>query len=299
MYEYRLYGLKVKSDIEFKQLVKHEEGMPDEPCVYVEKVDVPDFLKEKAECQYEIGETLSWLCNKTTWLIVENGEKIGYCLTGGGFPEYLQSYILGFGMAMLAMQRRELAIHCSAVADENGAVLIAGESGAGKSTVTTAFLEKGYRLMADDMAFVTINKEKKAVAKPAFPYQKLCRNVAIEKGCPLEDLVYINEEKDKFLVPFEGKFLLDEVPVKGFVMLGVRNTDEVVSNKVEGISKFPVYTQNLFLRHLLKRDKFPSSVAQECLEVASLVSTFFVARPKEGDTVSEVVSRVFELVENK
>ena len=298
MYEYRLYGLKVKSDIEFEQLVKHEPGMPEEPCVYVEKMDVPEELKAKAERKYEMGESYSWLCNNTTWLFVENGEKIGYCLTGGGFPAYLQSYILGFGMAMLAMQRGELAIHCSAVADKDGAVLIAGESGAGKSTVTTAFLEKGYRLMADDMAFVEINQEKKAVAKPAFPYQKLCRNVAIEKGHELEDLIYINEEKDKFLVPFDGEFLLDEVPVKAFVMLGIRDTEEVISSKVEGISKFPVFTQNLFLRKLLKRDKYPSSVAQKCLETASLVPTYFVGRPKEVDTVSEVISKVFEFVEN-
>lgn len=298
MYEYRLYGLKVKSDIEFKQLVKHEPGMPDEPCVYVEKVEVPDSIKEKADRQYEMGDSLSWLCNKTTWLVVENGEKIGYCLTGDGFPAYLQSYILGFGMAMLGMQRGEMAIHCSAVAAEDGAVLIAGESGAGKSTVTTAFLEKGYRLMADDMAFVEVKEDGKAVVKPAFPYQKLCRNVATEKGHTLEDLIYINEEKDKFLVPFEGEFLLQEVPLKAFVMLGVRDTDEVVSQEVTGLSKFPVYTQNLFLRHLLKRDKYPPTVAEKCLKIAGVVPTFFVGRPKEGDTVSKVVSKVFEFVEN-
>ena len=298
MYEYRLYGLKVKSDIEFKQLVKHQVGMPDEPCIYVEKVDVPDDLKAIKERKYEIGEKFSWLCNNTTWLLVENGEKIRYCLTGGGYPAYLQSYILGFGMAMLAMQRGMLAIHCSAVSDKKGAVLIAGESGAGKSTVTTAFLEKGYHLMADDMAFVEIGEEKKAFAKPAFPYQKLCRNVATEKGHDLDELIYINEEKDKFLVPFEGEFLLQEVPLKAFVMLGVRDTDEVVSQEVTGLSKFPVYTQNLFLRHLLKRDKYPPTVAEKCLKIAGVEPTFFVARPKEGDTVSEVVKKVFEFVEN-
>ena len=298
MYEYRLYGLKVKSDIEFKQLVKHQVGMPDEPCIYVEKVDVPDDLKAIKERKYEIGENFSWLCNNTTWLLVENGEKIGYCLTGGGYPAYLQSYILGFGMAMLAMQRGMLAIHCSAVFDEKGAVLIAGESGAGKSTVTTAFLEKGYHLMADDMAFVEVGKDKKAMAKPAFPYQKLCRNVASQKGHTLDDLIYINEEKDKFLVPYEGEFFLGDVPIKAFVMLGVNDTEEVVAKEMTGFNRVPVYTNNLFLRHLLKRDKYNPAIAQKCVEMAAAVPTFYVARPKEGDTVSEVVKKVFEFVEN-
>lgn len=299
MYEYRLYGLKVKSDIELKQLVVHQSEMPDEPCIYIEKVDVPESLQSISERKYEIGDKFSWLCNNTTWLIVENGEKIGYCLTGGGYPVYLQSYILGFGMAMLAMQRGMLAIHCSAVCDEKGAVLIAGESGAGKSTVTTAFLEKGYRLMADDMAFVEVGKEKKALAFPAFPYQKLCRNVATAKGHALDELIYINEEKDKFLVPYKGDFFLGEVPIKAFVMLGVRDTQEVVAKEVNGFNRVPIYTNNMFLRHLLKRDKYHPAIAQKCVEMAAVVPTYYVARPKEGDTVSEVVTKVFKFVENE
>lgn len=297
MYEYRLYGLKIKSDIEFKQLVPEQEDMPEAPCVYVEKVEVSDGLKEIAERQYEIGEKFSWLCNKTTWLIVKNGEKIGYCLTGGGYPDYLQSYILGFGMAMLAMQRGMLAIHCSAVANEEGAVLLAGESGAGKSTVTTAFLEKGYQLMADDMVFVETGKNGKVMAKPAFPFQKLCRGVATEKGYNLDELIYINEEKDKFLVRYEGKFSIEAVPVKAFVMLGVSNVKEVAFKEIEGFNRVHIYANNLFLRHLLKKDKYSPTSVQKCLEMAACVPTFYVARPTEGDTVSEVIQQVFELIE--
>ena len=181
---------------------------------------------------------------------------------------------------------------------EPEAVLIAGESGAGKSTVTTAFLEKGYHLMADDMAFVEVGKDKKAMAKPAFPYQKLCRNVASEKGHALDYLIYINEEKDKFLVPYEGEFFLGAVPIKAFVMLGVNDTEEVVAKEMTGFNRVPVYTNNLFLRHLLKRDKYNPAIAQKCVEMAAAVPTFYVARPKEGDTVSEVVKKVFEFVEN-
>ena len=152
--------------------------------------------------------------------------------------------------------------------------------------------------MADDMAFVEVGKNKKAMVKPAFPYQKLCRNVANEKGHALDDLIYINEEKDKFLVPYEGEFFLGEVPIKAFVMLGVNDTREVIAKEMTGFNRVPVYTNNLFLRHLLKRDKYNPSIAQKCVEMAAVVPTFYVARPKEGDTVSEVVKKVFEFVEN-
>lgn len=54
---------------------------------------------------------------------------------------------------------------------------------ASSSTLTNAFLQSGYQLMADDMALVETKTEaKQTEVYPAFPYQKLCRNVVEEKG---------------------------------------------------------------------------------------------------------------------
>ena len=296
MYQYRLYGLRIITDLEFPQLVAEQDYMPDVPEIRVEACEVPERIRQITDRKYEFGEKISWLSNNTTWLLVENGEKIGYCLTGGGHPSYLQSYILGFGMAMLAMQRGMLAIHCSAVADEQGAVLIAGESGAGKSTVTTAFLEKGYRLMADDMAFVETASKAPTMARPAFPFQKLCRNVALEKGFQLEDLIYINEEKDKFLVPYRGEFSVEAVPVKAFIMLGVTEGQEVSAQEIKGFERFYIYANNLFLRHFLKGEKYSPAIGQKCLEMAATVPTYCIGRPKDSDTTGRVIEEVFKCI---
>ncbi len=293
MYYYRIYGMRVISDLEFPQLVKETDGMPDEPEIRVEACQIPERITSITDKKYEFGDKFSWLTNSTTWLLVENGNRIGYCLKEGGKQSYLQTYILGFGMAMLALQRGILAIHCSAVADEKGAVLIAGESGAGKSTLTTAFLDKGYRLLADDMAFVETNPGGPVLAKPAFPYQKLCRNVALENGYALEDLIYINEFKDKFLVPYQGEFGLEPVPVKAFIMLGVTDGKEVVAKEITGFNKFHVYANNLFLRNLLKQDRYNPAIGQKCLEMAAVVPTYCIERPWEGDTTQSVIERAF------
>ena len=59
----------------------------------------------------------------------------------------------GRGMSIIGITRGLLSIHCAALADENGAVLISGSSGSGKSTVTTRLLSQGYRLVANVMQF--------------------------------------------------------------------------------------------------------------------------------------------------
>lgn len=296
MYTYQLYGLRLKSDLKFKQLVVCEAC--EIADVTITAGSIPEeIIKMEIEKKYEFGETLSWLSNNTCRLLVENGSKITYSLKEGGKPEYLQSYMLGWGMSMLALQRGILAMHCSAVADERGAILICGESGAGKSTLTTAFLEQGYRLMADDMAFVEAKPGEKAFASLAFPYQKLCRDAALAKGYRLEELIYIDEDKDKFLVPYRGEFRLETVPVRGMLMLGVIEGDEVVAKEVTGLNRFHMVANNLFLRHLLREQKYEPRTGQLCLNMAAAVPMEFVGRPVGGNTFREVTGKAFEIVE--
>lgn len=296
MFYYRLYDLKVASDIEFHQLVVCDDEKPADMEI-CEGMMPEDILSQENEGKYEFGQKRSWLINRTCYLLVENGCKLTYHLKPNGLIMYLQSYILGFGMSMIAMQRGMLSIHCSAVADDKGALLIAGESGAGKSTLTTAFLERGYRLMADDMAWVEAGKET-VWARPAFPFQKLCRDVAISKGYDLSELLYINEEKDKFLAPYREEFRTDAIPVKGLIMLGVSGEDELVCKEVTGIQKFYVCANNLFLRHLLGDEKYDPEIGQKCLKVASGIPMYFIGRPPGKDTAAQVIEKAFKAVED-
>ena len=295
MYRYRLYGLSIISDLEFPQLVVETSDMSVAPEISIEECEVPEPIANITDKKYDFGADFSWLSNLTTWLVVENGSKIGYRLKEGGKVQALRNFILGFGMSMLAHQRGVLPIHCSAVADNDGAVLIAGESGAGKSTLTTAFLERGYRLMADDMAFVETVDKKLTYAYPAFPFQKLCRNVAIEKGYNLDELIYINEDKDKFLVPYQGEFGLEKIPVKAFIMLVLTGNEEVEIKEVTSLDKFIVYANNLFLRHLLRERKYNPEFGQLCIEMAANVPTYRIARPIEGDSTKQVAEEAFRI----
>lgn len=296
MYFYKLYGMKVTSDLQFGQLVVCEDEK--EPDMEISAGVIPEDIKEQEEQRkYCFGQERSWLANLTCYLLVENGKKLTYELKPGGNLMYLQSYILGFGMSMLAMQRGLISIHCSALSNDKGALLIAGESGAGKSTLTAAFLEHGYRLMADDMAWVDVTDEQKVLASPAFPFQKLCRDAAAAKGYNLDELLYINEEKDKFLAPYRGEFKTESVSVKGFIMLGIGKEDEVVCQEVTGVQKFHVCVNNLFLRHLLGAAKYDPQISHKCLKMAAGIPMYVIARPNGKDTAKEVIEKAFKIVE--
>ena len=296
MYYYKVYDLKIKSDLEFPQLIGIDND--NRWDLEIQSGVMPDDILSKVkEKKYEFGMKRSYLSNKTCCMLVENGNIITYTLYPGGVEKYLQSYLLGFGMSMVAMQRNMLSIHCSALADCEGAILIAGESGAGKSTLANAFIESGYSLMADDMVLVE-SVDGKAMAKPAFPFQKLCRNVVLDKGYDIQKLIYINEEKDKFLVPFEGEFVQKPMPVKAFICLMIINSEEVLTTEVKGINKLNLCADNLFLGKLLGDGRFAPHIGQKCLEAAGEMPMYCIGRPAKQDTSQEVINKVFEIIDN-
>lgn len=297
MNEYHIYGMKMITDYTFRQLVPFQEDGQDYPEIRVMAGCAPEKVKNCNSRKWEFGPSFSWLSNSTLWIVVEDGNRITYELKEGAEPDNLNAYLLGWGMSMLALQRGILAIHCSVVAKEDGAVLIAGESGAGKSTLTNAFLHRGYRLMADDMALVETKPEAlQTEVYPAFPYQKLCRNVVEEKGYDLSKLIYINEQKDKFLVPYEGQFDTRAARIKGFIMLGIEECETVTSNEIRGIERFQIIVNNLFLRHLLGPDKYKPEIGALAMKMAANVPVAYIGRPVKGDTTEDVIREALDVV---
>lgn len=313
MYHYRIYGMQVSTDLEFPQLLagteeKEGDGRAEgakgerkagEPGRYIEitEGDLSGRLPEHpADRPYEFGKSFSWLENRTCRILAENGCRINYQRRKGCRESYLRSYLLGWGLSMLAHQRLEPAVHCSAVCSGKDAVLLCGESGSGKSTMTTALLERGCRLMADDMALVEYRGEQGAWVKPAFPYQKLCRDAALRSGHSAEEMTYIDEDKDKFLVPCRERFEEEPQRIGAMVLLRRTGEEEVRVRQLRGMDVFYAFANNLFLRHLLQEKKYEPEIGQKCLEIASCVPVYVIERPWEKDTLTEVRERLFRIL---
>jgi len=290
MFYYKLYGQIIETDMEFIQLFPSDDH---NASVRIINGPIPDEIASK-ENSYEIGDDFSYLSNRTCYLIIKNGNEIIYQIKKGAKESYLRSFILGYGIAMLHQQKGEIAIHCSAMSLNDKAILVAGKSGSGKSTVSSALLNEGLSLMADDMVIVKPG-DNNAIAYPAFPFQKLCRDAAIANGEDLSKLIYIDEDKDKFLVPYKGDFDTCGKEVAAlFILLGETDTSEVVIDNITGITKIPACADNLFLKALLKEDRFKGKCGQSCVETAGKFPIYVIARPTGIDTVSEIKNAILE-----
>ncbi len=298
MYYYKFYGKRVQSDWELRQLLpqtEEEMAMPQE--ITIKEGKVPDATRRETPCFADIQAPEAHFGNYTMYMYISNGDTILYEIKTPESTGSVNAYLTGWGISILFYQRGVVGIHCSCVADERGAVIISGASGAGKSTTTAHFLEKGYRLMADDLAMVEV-REDGVYACPAFPYQKLCRDAALDNGYDLNDLIYINETKDKFLVPYQGEFSTEPVKLRCMLMLYRSDGEEVVINPINGIDRLHHTIGSMFLARLMTaKQAYSPELGAQCLKISAGVPEMYeLRRPAARDTKKEIMDVIDRIV---
>ncbi len=84
-------------------------------------------------------------------VLVAGGRRISLDLAPETPEAWIGSVVFGLAVALVLHQRRSPPLHCCCVSDDAGAMLLFGDSGAGKSTTALMFRERGWRILAEDM----------------------------------------------------------------------------------------------------------------------------------------------------
>ncbi len=119
----------------------------------------------------------------------------------------IQTWLLGPGLGIICHQRRVIPLHACAIRAGESGLAIMGHSGAGKSTLATALVQRGHRLLADDVLVVD---PQTALAHPCFPAVKLWDSSRSALVINQEGQQPIARRAGKWHVPMLGAF--DPVP---------------------------------------------------------------------------------------
>lgn len=301
MYRYRIYGVIVESEFELKLLVPAGEYDNSQDVITiaereVEK-DVLCFLEENnaIKKKYEIGFEISAFYNIGGFYLIRGGKEILVKIKEGFTHETISAWILGFCLSMALLQRGILTIHCSAISTEKGAILLSGTPGAGKSSLAGKLLEHGYKLMADDVAGIQFDNGDYMI-HPAFPFQKLCSNEIKKKGLDKNNLIYINEDKDKYLVPVNNIFEYNPRKLNAFFYIIKAPVEKLSINQITGFDCFIAIKDNLFLHKLQGEWEKSPEIINMCMKIASKCPIYLVVRPENIDTLDEIYASILTLL---
>lgn len=171
--------------------------------------------------------------------------------------EDLTTYLLGPVMGFILRRRGVLSLHASAVLIGGQAVLLCGESEAGKSTTVAALALRGFPVLTEDISPV---KEEDASLFVEPGYARICLwPDAVEKlfGAP-DALPLLTPTWEKRFLPLDGvaaTFEPHRQPLGAIYLLAPR-TSEAAAPRIEALDKREALlelVQNTYMNWLLDR----------------------------------------------
>lgn len=298
---YEVYGLKVASEIELKELITVDEIEEDEIDVQVYLDKAPNYIKEKIksgiEQEYEKG--YMWFKGGRDGIfIVKDGNTICIETLENYDLAMLKIYIMGIAFSMLMIQREKVSIHGGAVDLMGKGILIVGDSGAGKSTLTMALREKGYKLLSDDMSAIDNTENGNILINPSFPMQRIGTDVIEKFGYNKEKYNKIYLTREKYLVSVNNSFQHESKPLKVFFHLSEGNVNEVTVKEVKGSEKLKLVLNSIFRVSIFNQIGITKSYLNKCLSIAKEVPMYKIVRPSNIISTDRQIQIIENVVEN-
>jgi len=195
-------------------------------------------------------------------------------------------------LAALVYQRGCLAFHAAAACHSGGAILLAGNSGAGKSALLMALLERGWAMLADEVAAVDLDSGGRLQVWPSFPEIEFWPHPMLRAGeQPEQEITQPLTTKLRSMAVAE-KFLSTPRPLCAIFWLSAHNAGQIELRAIEGMARFRASGTLAYNSHIADVLLNRSTYLWLASALAQTVPVQQLRRPRGRWNVEEVADKV-------
>ena len=292
---YDVFGLRVRSQIALPDLVTTQDSGTD--------VDVDVAIGEVAPAPVDAptvwgltgtGDRAVLTVKNVARFEVVGGNRIVVDRLAGAPMADVRLFLLGSAFGALLHQRGLLPLHANAIQIGHGAAAFMGRSGAGKSTMAAAFLDRGFTLLADDVCVVTGDDGGVPMAQPGLPRLRLWRDAVEASGRSPDDLEIAFAGHEKYVVPTHSVQAVRAIPLSRIYLLGELPAGETGQRirRLNGVEAVSAIMANIYRGHYLKLLGGSERNYRKCLELVRAVPVFSVERQWGHDVMEEQIRAI-------
>ena len=189
-YKYQYYGLTLQSELPIVELLAAGDSPADVVCTrgLVPAALANAVMDNPVVCVGADGTVLLRAPAGARYL-VRDGCSVTAEFPAGWSGPMMDGMMAGMVAGALLHQRGELPLHAATVVTASGAVMLAGPTRRGKSTLATALVQSGARLLADDISVVRFDGDGAAWVLPGVGRLRLWQDGADALGLDFTALV--------------------------------------------------------------------------------------------------------------
>ncbi len=211
----------------------------------------------------------------------------------------MRAYVLGTAMAFVLRQRGLMVLHASCVAREDmadskcgadswcGAIAFLGGSGWGKSTLASAFHQRGYRLITDDVMALCLDTATPQVV-PSFPEVKLLPDAMMAVGAQTDAMPLLHSLSHKQIQRLETRFAQMPVPLKHLFVLQGGDFNQI--QPLSRTQAFPELIQHSRATKMLYDQNCRVQHFHQCSRLAKEIPMAYLQRPRSLEQLPQLIT---------
>lgn len=222
---------------------------------------------------------------------IEAGREITVDPAPNADIDFMRSIIQGELVAAALRQRGLLVLHASCVADDRGAIAFVGLPGWGKTTLATFLLQRGYRLLTDDVLPVSMESGIPE-AVPAHPEARLRQEVGRELYDDFEDLEDVHDRTTKKRINLKNQFSKKKKRLKRvYILEGEFKSDNKIETPKKREQIFEIM-RHTWANHLLSRPGSRASHLHRASHLARSTNVRILEREKSIDRIGQLITLI-------
>ena len=205
----------------------------------------------------------------------------------------IEAYLLANIAGVLLHQRAVLPLHASSIVIDGRAVVLVGNSGLGKSTLASAALRAGYRLLSDDITVIRLGKDGAPWALAGSPHLRLQDDAITATGVDPSgvSIGHIHDNKKIWRRQADD---LSPASVAAVFRLGIAATPdaEPTIERLNGLDAIVPLSDMIYRARLSRKLGHITALAQTCLHLAEVAPFYRLTRSNRLDRLNETLALI-------
>ncbi len=188
---------------------------------------------------------------QVAWFFAKAGNYIEVMPYDGADQNSIELFLNSTVYAAILHQRKILALHGSSFLYQGKSLMLCGDSGVGKSSLTASFCLAGSEFISDDVSPV-IFKDNRPFVLSLGNRLKLWNDALAQLEIPGDNLKRIQKDMEKFYLPMDTIFSENKELSQIFMLEIGPELSQVKCEKVKGAEKLKLLRTNIYRLELLQ-----------------------------------------------